>query len=239
MRSRLLVPTFITTVALAAGFASLVPATGVGQASDLIARDRLTLVGVVAEPATYLGRQALRLLESDNSRNNRGVAIVNGVTFRNGSIAVDVAGRRGQYAIPDDRGFIGLAFRVTPNAERFEYIYLRPDNGRADDQVRRNHSTQYASHPDFPWPLLRKSFPEKYEAYVDLQAGAWTSMRIVVRAATARLYVHGSDQPTLVVNDLKLPPARGGIALWIGPGTEAFFANLRTRSDDPASPAGR
>lgn len=227
MRSRLLVPTFITTVALAAGFASLVPATGVGQASDLIARDRLTLVGVVAEPATYLGRQALRLLESDNSRNNRGVAIVNGVTFRNGSIAVDVAGRRGQYAIPDDRGFIGLAFRVTPNAERFEYIYLRPDNGRVSDQVRRNHSTQYSAHPDFPFSRMRKEFPEKYESYVDLEYGAWTRMRIDVEGTTARLFVHEAPQPALVVTDLKLGNSTGGVALWIGSGTEGFFSNLR------------
>ena len=227
MRSRSLVPTFITTVALAAGFASLVPAIGVGQASDLIARDRLTLLGVVAEPATYLGRQALRLLESDNSRNNRGVAIVNGVTFRNGTIAVDVAGRRGQYAIPDDRGFIGLAFRVTPNAERFEYIYLRPDNGRVNDQVRRNHSTQYSAHPDFPFSRMRKEFPEKYESYVDLEYGAWTRMRIDVEGTTARLFVHEAPQPALVVTDLKLGDSTGGVALWIGSGTEGFFSNLR------------
>lgn len=227
MRSRSLVPTFITTVALAAGFASLVPAIGVGQASDLIARDRLTLLGVVAEPATYLGRQALRLLESDNSRNNRGVAIVNGVTFRNGTIAVDVAGRRGQYAIPDDRGFIGLAFRVTPNAERFEYIYLRPDNGRVNDQVRRNHSTQYSAHPDFPFSRMRKEFPEKYESYVDLEYGAWTRMRIDVEGTTARLFVHEAPQPALVVTDLKLGDSSGGVALWIGSGTEGFFSNLR------------
>lgn len=227
MRSRSLVPTFITIVALAAGFASLVPAIGVGQASDLIARDRLTLLGVVAEPATYLGRQALRLLESDNSRNNRGVAIVNGVTFRNGTIAVDVAGRRGQYAIPDDRGFIGLAFRVTPNAERFEYIYLRPDNGRVNDQVRRNHSTQYSAHPDFPFSRMRKEFPEKYESYVDLEYGAWTRMRIDVEGTTARLFVHEAPQPALVVTDLKLGDSSGGVALWIGSGTEGFFSNLR------------
>ena len=227
MRRRSLVPTFITTVALAAGFASLVPAIGVGQASDLIARDRLTLLGVVAEPATYLGRQALRLRESDNSRNNRGVAIVNGVTFRNGTIAVDVAGRRGQYAIPDDRGFIGLAFRVTPNAERFEYIYLRPDNGRVNDQVRRNHSTQYSAHPDFPFSRMRKEFPEKYESYVDLEYGAWTRMRIDVEGTTARLFVHEAPQPALVVTDLKLGDSTGGVALWIGSGTEGFFSNLR------------
>ena len=216
----------------------LAEAQSPGTAPATLDPSRLRLHDASASAATHEGRPALRLVESDG-RKGGGMAIVEKLSFQDVEIAVDVAGRRGPLAIPDDRGFVGVAFRVSADAARYEHIYLRPDNGRADDQVRRNHSTQYASHPDFPWPLLRKSFPEKYEAYVDLQPGAWTSMRIVVRAATARLYVHGSNQPTLVVNDLKLPPARGGIAMWIGPGTEAFFANLRTRSDDPAPPAGR
>ena len=141
---------------------------------------------------------------------------------------MDVAGRRGQYAVPDDRGFIGLAFRVSPNAERFEYIYLRPDNGRVNDQVRRNHSTQYSAHPDFPFSRMRKEFPEKYEIRdVDLEYGAWTRMRIDVEGTTARLFVHEAPQPALVVTDLKLGDSTGGVALFIGSGTEGFFSNLR------------
>lgn len=42
-----------------------------------------------------------------------------------------------------------------------------------------------------------------------------------------RLYVHDGPQPVLVVNDLKQRQSRGQIALWIGPGTIAHFANLR------------
>jgi hypothetical protein len=29
------------------------------------------------------------------------------------------------------------------------FVYIRPTNGRADDQVRRNHSTQYISMPEY------------------------------------------------------------------------------------------
>lgn len=186
--------------------------------------------GVVAESVRHQERPAVRLIESDKSRNTLGLAVIKDLTFRDGTIEIDVAGRRGPYAVPDDRGFIGVAFRVTPTADRFEYIYLRPDNGRAEDQVRRNHSTQYASHPDFPWPRLRKEFPEKYESYVDLEAGVWTRFRVVVSGATARLFVHDSAQPVLIVNDLKMGPAEGGIALWIGAGTEGFFSNLRVHA---------
>ena len=43
----------------------------------------------------------------------------------------------------------------------------------------------------------------------------------------ARLYVHGAEQPCLVVNDLKLEPRAGGIALWIEPSTEGYLSNLK------------
>ena len=125
------------------------------------------------------------------------------------------------------RGFVGLAFRVTPNADKFECFYLRPTNGRAEDQVRRNHSAQYISHPEFPWSRLRKEFPEKYESYVDLEPGVWTKVRIVVKGGQARLFVHGASQPTLIVNDLKLGISSGALGLWIGPGTVAHFTDLR------------
>jgi len=129
----------------------------------------LTLLDVTASVAQHAGRQAVRLIEPDNGRRG-GVALINisGLTFTDGALEVDVAGRRGPFAVPDDRGFIGLAFRVRPGAAEYEYIYLRPDNGRANDQVRRNHSTQYASHPAFDFARLRQESPERYESYVDL-----------------------------------------------------------------------
>jgi hypothetical protein len=46
----------------------------------------------------------------------------------------------------------------------------------------------------------------------------------------ARLYVGDATQPALVVNDLKLGTEGGGVALWIGPGTEGSsptFASTR------------
>ena len=185
-----------------------------------------TLDGVLASTVRHDNRDALRLVEADNRRAG-GLAVVNGVFIRNGTIEIDVAGRRGPAAVPDDRGFIGVAFRVSSDRTRYEYIYLRPDNGRAEDQVRRNHSIQYSAHPDFPWPRMRKEFPEKYESYVDLQPGVWTAMRIEVSGTTARLFVDASKEPNLIVSDLKLGASEGGVGLWIGPGTEGFFSNLR------------
>ncbi len=198
----------------------------VAEQSVPITPASVTPDGVLVSTVRHENRDALRLIEADNKRAG-GMAIVNGQAFRDGTIEVDVAGRRGPHAVPSDRGFVGMVFRLSPDRSKSEYIYLRPDNGRAEDQVQRNHSVQYSSHPDFPWPRLRKEFPEKYESYVDLQPGVWTRMRIDVSGTTARLYVHGNAHPNLIVNDLKHGVSEGGVALWIGAGSEAFFSNLR------------
>jgi len=93
--------------------------------------------------------------------------------------------------------------------------------------LQRNHSVQYICEPEFPWQRLRQETPGKYESYVDLIPGEWTPIKIEVRGDKARFYVHGSAQPTLIVNDLKHGHSKGSIALWIGPGTVAHFSNLR------------
>lgn len=121
--------------------------------------------GVAASVATHVGRRALRLIEPDASRQG-GIALLPEVRFTDGTIEVDVAGRRGPFAVPDDRGFIGVAFRVRADSTTYEYLFIRPDNGRATDQVRRNHATQYAAHPAFTFQRLRAESPERYESYV-------------------------------------------------------------------------
>ncbi|HZN03173.1 MAG TPA: hypothetical protein VFD06_06255 [Candidatus Polarisedimenticolia bacterium] len=184
-----------------------------------------TALGVKVEETEYRGRRALRVVEPKINEGG-GIALANGVTFANGTIEVDVAGLPAAGAVEASRGFIGIAFRVQTDPQRYECLYLRPTNGRADDQLRRNHSTQYVSEPEFPWHRLRKEQPGVYESYVDLEPGAWTRLRIVVDGTRARLYVHDAPQPALIVNDLKLGDTQGGIALWIGQGTEAYFSSL-------------
>lgn len=167
--------------------------------------------------------------ESITAKNGEGggIVVLQAASFHNGTIEVDVAGMPRAGAAPDARGFVGLAFRVSADPSRYECLYIRPTNGRADDQLRRNHSTQYISMPDYPWSRLRKESPGVYESYVDLEPGEWTKIKIEVSGVKARLYVDDARQPVLIVNDLKHEDSQGGVALWIGMGTEAYFANLR------------
>jgi uncharacterized protein (DUF433 family) len=226
-----LLPIIGCLTAISVLLVSIVP--GLSQAQQqsipLDSINGLKLVNVKAEPVTFKGRQALRVTDTaamgtgDEAR----LAILTGTEFQDGIIEVDLAGELAPGAAQSARGFVGIAFRVAPDGSRFECIYLRPTNGRAEDQVRRNHSVQYISVPAFPWQRLRKEFPEQYETYVDLVPGEWTRVKIEARADKARLYVNAAQQPTLLVNDLKQGQSQGRIALWVGPGTVAHFSNLR------------
>jgi hypothetical protein len=188
--------------------------------------DRLVGKNVSIAQTNYKGRSAIQVIAKPEAANATSYALVKDVSFRDGVIEVDLAGQPAAGAFAAARGFIGIAFRVQGDG-RYEYIYLRPTNGRADDQIRRNHSTQYSSYPDFDFARSRQEAPEKYESYVDLQPGVWTKYKIEVEGRKARLYVHGVEQPCLIVNDLKLDPRDGGVALWVGPGTEGYFSDLK------------
>jgi hypothetical protein len=190
----------------------------------------LELVGTKVEVVTYQGRRAVHLLPLGHETDDESmIAILDGSSFKDGTIEVDVAGSPRPGVAADMRGFIGVLFRVQEHGARAEDFYLRPTNGRTDDQLRRNHSVQYESSPDFPWYRLRKESPGVYESYVDLEAGAWTHMKIVVSGTQARLYVNGGEQPCLIVNDLKLGEIYGQIGLWAHWTTDAYFSNLTVK----------
>lgn len=182
-----------------------------------------------SEVVTHRGRRAVHLLPDPAlAGQDRGVyAILDGPEFRDGTIEVDLAGAPRADAPADSRGFVGIAFRTGARAEWSEVVYLRPTNGRATEQVRRNRSVQYVSEPEFPWSRLRQEAPGMYESYVDLEPGAWTRLRIEVAGTTARVFVNGAPQPVLVVNDLKGGARAGRVALWAHLETDGHFGAVR------------
>lgn len=209
-----------------------VAVAAVGHAQSIsLAAGNWTAKNVIAEAVTYKGRKALRVRElappPGQTVTEDRLVVLKGAPFRDGVIELEISGEPGPGSAGDARGFVGLAYRVASDLSKFECFYLRPTNGRADDQVRRNHSAQYFAFPEFPWMRLRTESPSKYESYVDLVPGEWTKVKIEVHGASGRLQVNGNTQPTLVVNDLKLAGSEGAIALWLGPGTVAHFTDLR------------
>jgi len=205
----------------------------------------LRLHNVSATPATLQGRNGVRVeLSEETSRRLKAMtpeeqqraaqqglgeqlAIIEASDFGDGAIEAEIAGAPRADAGEGARGFVGIAFRLQDDLKTYDAFYLRPTNGRADDQLRRNHAAQYISHPAWPWFRLRQETPGKYEAYVDLVPGEWTKVRIEVRGAQAKLFVHDQAQPTLIVSDVKSGAnGRGKIALWIDSGTVAHFRNV-------------
>jgi len=237
LRSALLVVAALTFV--------LLPDRASAQARHyaLESPDGLGLHNVAAEPATLQGRKGLRLTLSEEGRRRLEsltpepsaqvqvrldlLASIEGLAFANGVIEAEIAGAPAPGAAEGARGFVGIAFRLQKDNQTYDAFYLRPTNGRADDQERRNHATQYISLPEWPWFRLRKETPSKYESYVDLVPGEWTKIKIEVRGSQARLYVRDNEQPTLIVNDVKSGAhGKGAVALWLEPGTVAHFRNL-------------
>jgi hypothetical protein len=221
----------ILPAALIPGFAqtsATTPATV--QSFSLADASALAISGGKAEPAEYLGRKAIRLTTTADSVI---FAFVKGTDMQDGVIDVDLAVH---ITVPPGvrmPGFTGVGFRARPDGSHYDMFYLRPKNALAEDQAMRNHSVQYVAKPDFDWEPLRRRWPSVYESWADLKPDAWTHVRIEIRGRAAKLYLNGSDKPSLLVNGLKGADLKGGVALWGYPGEESYFSNLRVT---PASP---
>lgn len=219
--------------------------SGQARRYALTTTEGLRLHNVTAEVVTLQGKRGVRLaVAPELARRPEYIAgqiepetfaEIEGVEFANGVIEAELAGAPDGGAYPGARGFVGIAFRLQTDRapegpQVYDAFYLRPTNGRAEDQERRNHAVQYISHPEWTWSRLRRETPSRYESYVDLVPDTWTKIRIEVGGAHARLYVHDRPQPVLIVSDVKSgPSAKGAVALWIGPGTVAHFRDLGVR----------
>jgi hypothetical protein len=213
--------------------------TANAQTFDLSDASALVPVNVKAAAAEFQGRKAVLVTRDwlkPGEAFKDGFALLKGVDFQDGiiegEIALKITAPPGAGRMP---GFVGVAFRARPDASHYDLFYLRPGNATSDDQSMRNHSVQYSAAPDYGWEKLRRQWPWVYEAWADLKAETWTKIRIEVKGRSARIFVNGSEQPSLVVDGLKGDDLRGGIALWSYPGQEAYFANFRVVTSPPAA----
>ena len=191
---------------------------------------RLEAVNVYMSIEKLMGSDVVKAIKDSSVKESDEPTFVKikGINFSNGTIEVKVLSRLLKDAPAFARGFIGVAFRVNDSNTKFECIYLRPVNARVDDQVRRNHSIQYFSYPDYKFDRFRKEAPEKYESYADMEMNKWITMRIEVKDAQAKLFIDKNQQPSLIVNDLKHGAnASGSIAFWVETGTEGYFKDLK------------
>jgi hypothetical protein len=190
----------------------------------------LEAVNVSMSIAKLMGKDVVRVIKDSSVKevDEPTFVKIKGIDFKKGTIEVKVLSRLLKNAPDFARGFIGVAFRINDSNTKYESIYIRPVNARVDDQVRRNHSIQYYSYPDYKFDRLRRESPEKYESYSDMEMNKWITIRIEVKETQAKFFLDNNKQPSLIVNDLKHgADLSGAIGLWVEVGTEGFFSDLR------------
>jgi hypothetical protein len=195
---------------------------------------KLEPVNVSTSIEKLMGKKAVKVVKDTHVKavDENTFTKIKGIDFKDGTIEVKVLSRLLKDAPEFARGFIGIAFRINESNTKFECIYLRPTNGRADNQVRRNHSIQYFAYPNFKFDQLRKESPEEYESYADMGLDEWITMKIVVKGKQAKLYLNDNKQPSLLVNDSKHGEnTSGAVGLWVDIGTEGFFTDLKITTD--------
>jgi hypothetical protein len=208
--------------------------SGDTRAFPLVSPADLETHHVKAEAREYLGRKAVRLT-TETERDESGFAFLPGVDFADGTIEADLAVKITTPPGVRMPGFLGIAFRSNPDGSEYELFYLRPKNALSNDQAMRNHAVQYCAEPDYDWYRLRREWPSVYESYADIQPEAWIKLKIEVAGRTARLFLNGSANPSLVVDGLKTSNLHGRIALWGYAGEESYFSNVHVSPSSPVA----
>ncbi|MDO8317156.1 MAG: hypothetical protein Q7T12_06510 [Flavobacterium sp.] len=150
------------------------------------------------------------------------------VAIENGTIEVKMLSRiMENSSFPAARGFIGVAFRVDQENKNFDAIYLRPSNGRSDDQLRRNHTVQYFSYPGNTFSRLRREANGLYETYADIGLNEWIDVRMEFQDEKTVLYINNQKSPSFIVTKMLGTSKKGSIALWVEIGTVGYFKDLK------------
>jgi len=154
-----------------------------------------------------------------------GFAWLDGKTFTEGTIEVDIKGRDML-----QRSFLGIAFHGV-NDSIFEAIYFRPFNFHADDAERKVHNVQYVAEPKYTWEYLRANFHNQYEKAADPRPDPndWFHARIEVHNGTVSVYVNGNHTPSLTVKELVNTGGKK-IGYWAGVTSDGSWKNLKITS---------
>ncbi|WP_184549679.1 hypothetical protein [Mucilaginibacter sp. FT3.2] len=149
-----------------------------------------------------------------------GIVWLKGVDFKTGTIDVDLRGKD-----VFQQSFLGIAFHGVDTVT-YDAIYFRPFNFQSPDTLRRKHTVQYISEPNFSWDKLRAEHPLVYENAVTPfpLATAWFHAQIVITEDEVVVYVNHATKPSLTVKKLNNRQS-GLIGLW-NDSLPGDFANL-------------
>ena len=166
-----------------------------------------------SKPTFYEG-----IIHLENTSGEPALLWLNNTLFTNGSIELDIKGN-------DVRGesFLGIAFHAVDN-NNYDAVYFRPFNFRSPE--RKSHSIQYVSLPGNDWDVLREKHAGKYENVVHPvpDPNDWFHAKITIDFPLVKVYVNGSAEPGLVVEQLS-KTQRGRLGLWVD-SKDGWFKNV-------------
>jgi hypothetical protein len=162
-----------------------------------------------------------------NAEAKDGLLWLNHPDFKNGTIELDIKGRNAP-----GKSFVGIAFHGLNN-QKFDAVYFRPFNFKHPD--RNKHSVQYISMPGHDWASLRQAYPAKYENAINPvpeQEDDWFHAKIVVNYPQVKVYINGSKEPSLEVEQLS-DTRQGKVGFWVGNYSDGWFRNLKITAHHP------
>ena len=150
---------------------------------------------------------------------NEGMLILKGLDFSNGTIELDI-----KSGDKEGKSFLGLAFHGQ-NDSIYDAIYFRPFNFRSSEKS--GNAMQYISHPAHTWYSLRENHEGKYENGVSPapKPEDWFHIKVVVNSPKIKVFVNGSDKPSLVLDQLSTR-GKGWLGFWADVKSRGLFKNL-------------
>lgn len=137
----------------------------------------------------YLGYKSIRM--------RTGRAVLNAVTFKDGSVDFDMA-------VTPFRSFVYLQFRMRTDLDH-EELYFRPHHPGAPDAIQYSPVYRGASN----WQLYHQP---GYTGATDFRQYTWMHVRMVIAGTRAAVFVDGSERPQMVIPRLALGDGSGYLA---------------------------
>jgi hypothetical protein len=161
-----------------------------------------------------------------NAVSTKGIVWLKDVSFKTGTIEVDLRGKDVFL-----QSFLGIAFHGI-DTTTYDVVYFRPFNFKHADTLRRKWSVQYMSLPGYDYTRLRKENPLVYENSVTPvpNAADWFHATIKIDKEWVTVYVDHSLVASLKVKLLN-NRSDGKIGLWSSPGSlSSDFADIIKRN---------
>jgi hypothetical protein len=186
----------------------------------------------LAASATFLSADGLnafnRSVEVDDTgivhldaRPRAGVAWLQGVTFSQGRITLEVRGLEKPF-----ESYVGVAFHGKDD-QAYDAVFVRLVNLKAFDVERRPRAVHYVSHPGHTWLSRRQGMHFQSEGRVAAPppVEAWVRLELEIEGKTLRVRAGDDDTVALQV-ELLNDRLDGRVGLWVGENSEGWFRGL-------------